>query len=153
MSRPILLSVLLALAFVGIADAWYLSMSALTDTALSCDLGAVLDGCNIVAKSEFSHFFGLPLAMYGVAFFAVVFVIAAIQLVTPHKTLFRLLYALGVLGSVASVLFLFIQIAVIKALCIYCIASAVITFLIWLISHDLWKRMIRAKAGYIAPHS
>lgn len=134
------------------ADAWYLSMSALTDTALSCDLGAVLDGCNIVAKSEFSHFFGLPLAMYGVAFFAVVFVIASIQLITPHKTLFRLLYALGVLGSAASIVFLFIQVAVIKALCIYCIASAVIAFLIWLVSHDLWKRMIRAKAAYIAPH-
>lgn len=152
MSRPILLSVLLILAFVGMADAWYLSMSALTDTALSCDLGAVLDGCNIVAKSAFSHFFGLPLAMYGVAFFAVVFVITAIQLITPHKTLFRLLYALGVLGSAASIVFLFIQIAVIKALCIYCIASAIITFLIWLVSHDLWKRMIRAKAAYIAPN-
>lgn len=134
------------------ADAWYLSMSALTDTALSCDLGAVLDGCNIVAKSEFSHFFGLPLAMYGVAFFAVVFVITAIQLITPHKTLFRLLYALGALGSVASVVFLFIQFAVIKALCIYCIASAIITFLVWLVSHDLWKRMVRAKAAYIAPN-
>ncbi len=149
MSRSVLLLILLVLAFVGMADAWYLSISALTDTALSCNLGSVLDGCNAVAKSEFSRFLGIPLALYGVAYFAVVFVIGAILLITPHKTLYRLLYALGALGSVASLLFLFIQVAVIQAICIYCVASAVITFLVWLIGHDLWKRLARTKVAFI----
>lgn len=140
MHRTALTAFLLVLAFMGIADAWYLTASALTDTALSCDLGAVLDGCNIVAKSEYSHFLGLPLALYGVGFFVAVFILAATLLVYPHRTLHRLLFWLGAIGSVMSVVFLLIQFVLIKALCIYCIASAVITFLVFLVARDLQKQ-------------
>ena len=135
-----LLGTLLVLAFVGIADAWYLTASALSDTALSCDLGAVLDGCNIVAKSSYSHFLGVPLALYGVGFFAVVFVLAGALLVIRSRRVEGVLLLLGVLGSLASVGFLLLQFFVIQAICIYCIASAIITFMIGFVALDLWKK-------------
>jgi uncharacterized membrane protein len=131
---------LLVLSFLGLADAWYLTASAINQTALSCDLGAVLDGCNIVAKSEYSFFLGFPLALYGVLFYALVFVLAAIVLVIPAKLFYQALLVLGAVGSVASVGFLYIQFFLIKAICIYCIASAVITFMVFLVAYDLWKK-------------
>ena len=132
--------VLLVLAFFGLADAWYLSISALTDTALSCDLGAVLDGCNIVAKSSYSHFMGLPIAVYGVAFYAALFVLAALLLVMPRKPLYMILFRFSIIGALLSVVFLGIQFLLIKALCIYCIASAVISFMVLVVARDLWKK-------------
>jgi uncharacterized membrane protein len=135
---------LLVLSFLGIADAWYLMISALNHTALSCDLGAVLDGCNVVAKSEYSFFLGLPLALYGVLFYAVVFVLAAAVLVIPLRILFQGLLALGVIGSLASLVFLYIQFFLIKAICIYCIASAVITFMLFFVALDLWRKHNKA---------
>lgn len=140
MNRTALSVLLLVLAFLGIADAWYLAASALSHTALSCDLGAVLDGCNIVAKSEYSHFLGLPLALYGVFFFASIFVLAALSLVLEHRFIYKAIYALSVIGSIASVVFLAIQFIFIKALCIYCIASAVVAFMLWFAAHDLYRK-------------
>lgn len=131
---------LLVLSFLGLADAWYLTASALNQTALSCDLGAVLDGCNIVAKSEFSFFLGLPLALYGVLFYALVFVLSAAVLIVPLRIMYKGLLLLGAIGSLASLVFLYIQFFLIKAMCIYCIASAVITFMLFFVAFDLWKR-------------
>mgnify|MGYP001565714606 CR=1 FL=1 len=143
MSRTVLVWLLLVLAFMGIADAWYLAASALSDTALSCDLGAVLDGCNIVAKSPYSHFLGIPLALYGVGYYAVTFVLSALLLILNDKRIIRALFLLSIVGALASVVFLAIQFALIQALCIYCIASAIISFLVFFVSRDLWKAQKR----------
>ena len=128
MNRSFLIAFVLILSFLGIADSWYLYQSAVTDTALTCDIGAGLDGCNIVAKSPYSHVFGIPLALFGVGFFALLF------------ALYKALYLLAVAGSLASLVFLALQFFVIKALCIYCIASAGTAFLILACARRLWKR-------------
>jgi len=140
MNRSFLLVLVFALSFVGIADSWYLYQSAVTDTALSCDIGAGLDGCNIVAQSPYSYLFGVPLALYGVGFFALVFVLAAVLTLFPTRTLYRTLLGLSVLGTGASFVFLYIQFVLIKALCIYCIASAAIVALLLLVARELLKR-------------
>lgn len=140
MNRTLLLGGLIVLALFGIADSWYLYQSAVTDTALSCDIGAGLDGCNVVAQSAYSYLFGIPLALYGVGFFTVVFALAAALLVVSRRELYSALYALGIFGTFASLVFLFIQFALIKALCIYCIASALITFLMLYLAHVLKRR-------------
>ena len=129
---------LLTLSFLGIADAWYLADAALNKVALSCNIAA-LDGCNIVAQSPYSKLFGLPLALYGVVFYAVIFALAALLFVLPTRIVFRSLYVLGIAGVVASVCFLSIQFFLIHAVCMYCIASAAIAVLIWLIARSLTR--------------
>ena len=104
------------------------------------DLGAVLDGCNIVAKSPYSHFLGIPLALYGVGFYAVTFVLAGLLLVLHDRWLIRALYLLGLAGALASLVFLAIQFALIKALCVYCIGSAIISLLVFFVVQDLWRK-------------
>ena len=139
-SRKGLLIALLVLTFLGIADAFYLTLSAFQGAALFCDVGAVLDGCNVVAQSPYSKLFGLPLALYGVVFYGVVFVMVSALFVLTHHPLYQAVVTLGVIGFIASLIFLFIQFVLIKALCIYCIISAVIAALICLMAIQLWAK-------------
>lgn len=140
MTRSLLLALAIALSLFGIADSWYLFQSAATDTALSCDIGAGLDGCNIVAQSPYSSFLGLPLALYGVGFFGVLFTLSLALYALPTRMLYRALYALTAFGALASLVFLFIQFFLIQALCIYCLLSAAAAFALLLIARTLWKR-------------
>jgi uncharacterized membrane protein len=139
MHRNTKLAFLLILSFMGIADAAYLAESAYTGSALSCGIGA-LDGCNIVAQSPYAHLFGIPLGTYGVFFYGFVFALSAATLAFPGLKARRALFALGIVGAAASVVFLGIQFFLIKALCIYCLGSAVIAFLVAWITHALRDR-------------
>lgn len=140
MNRSLLIALVLALSFVGIADSWYLYQSAVTGAALACSIGAGLDGCNIVAQSAYSRLFDVPLALYGVGFFAFMFALAAALLVADSRRLYQALVALSLAGVAASAVFVFIQLAFIKALCIYCIASAGIVVLLAACAWTLFKR-------------
>jgi len=142
MTRTALLSLLLLLTFLGLADAWYLAQAALDGTALACSIQGLesLDGCNQVAQSAYSQFLGLPLALYGVGFYAALFVIAAMLFVVPKRALYRAAIVLGSIGLILSAYFVFLQVFVIKALCIYCLASMLIALLIFFVTWRLWKR-------------
>ncbi len=83
---------------------------------------------------------GLPIAVYGVVFYAALFVLAALLLVMPKKPLYMILFRFSIIGALLSVVFLGIQFLLIKALCIYCIASAVISFMVLVVARDLWKK-------------
>lgn len=140
MNRTALVVVFLALALIGLADAWYLFQAAVTHSALSCDIGAGLDGCNIVAKSAYSYLFGVPLALYGVGMYALLFVLGALLLVVSNRTLYRVIFWLTVVGALASLIFVFIQVTFIKAICIYCFVSAGISLLLFVLARRLWQR-------------
>ncbi|MDQ1299494.1 MAG: hypothetical protein QG636_162 [Patescibacteria group bacterium] len=149
MNRSLLIVLVLILSFLGIADSWYLYQSAITDTALSCDLGSGLDGCNIVAQSAYSHLFGVPLGLYGVGFFALTFVLVASLSIVSSRRLYQALFAVSAFGVAVSAVFVFIQFALIKALCIYCIASAGITMLIFGLSWVLWRCFLPIKLATV----
>lgn len=125
-----LLAAILVLAFFGIADAWYLSQAALTDTALWCGVNTP-DGCNIVAQSEYSRLFGIPLALYGLAFYITTFALAAAAFFKRTRYLTQALVGFGLFGLLSSLYFLYLQIFRIEAICIYCVASFIISTLIF----------------------
>jgi len=130
---------ILLLSFLGLADSWYLAESALSGSELTCSI-AGLEGCNAVADSPYSNLFGVPLALYGTAFYAVLFTLAAVALLLPSRRLYGALLVFGTLGGVASIYFLFIQIMFIGAICIYCLLSALITFVLFCLTFWLFRR-------------
>ncbi len=138
MKRRVLILSSLALALLGCADAWYLADAALTNAPLSCSIVG-LDGCNIVAKSSYSHVFGVPLGVYGLVFYGVFFLLALVALKKPLRKFDIALFILGTAGALMSAYFLYIQFVLIKALCIYCLASAGISFLLWAMTMHLWR--------------
>ena len=142
---------ILVLAFCGLADSVYLAQHELSGTPLICDIGS-LSGCNIVAASQYSRIFGIPLAEFGVLFYGVVFVLAALELVLRARILRRLLQAAALVGVLSSLYFVFVQIFFINAFCIYCTASAIITLLILIAASYLEPIRYRIRPPESPPH-
>lgn len=122
---------ILIFAFFGIADSAYLAEHEANGTPLICNIQS-LSGCNVVAESEYSRLFGIPLAEYGVVFYSIIFIIAAIELIAFNRLLRRVLQGMSLIGVLASLYFTFIQTFVIEAFCIYCLASAITALLIFI---------------------
>jgi uncharacterized membrane protein len=138
MHKKILSAGLLVLSFLGIADSAYLSYTALTNTALTCNIKG-LDGCNTVAQSVYSHLFGIPLALYGVVFYVLVFILSAALLFWSHRLLRAWIAAFGAVGLIASIIFELIQVVLIKAICVYCLGSAIVSLFIFILAMMVWK--------------
>ena len=122
---------ILIFAFFGIADSAYLAEHEANGTPLICNIQS-LSGCNTVAESEYSRFFGIPLAQYGVLFYSILFVLSALELAIFNRLLRRILQGVSLVGIIASLYFTFVQIFFIGAFCIYCLASAVIALSIFI---------------------
>lgn len=121
--------IILFLAFCGLADSAYLAQHKISGTPLICNIQN-LNGCNIVADSSYSQVFGVPLAEFGVLFYGILFVLAALELVLFDRLLRRVLQIISLLGVISSLYFTSIQIFFIGAFCIYCTASALIALVI-----------------------
>ena len=144
---------ILFLAFCGLADSAYLTQHELSGTPLICNIGN-LSGCNIVAASQYSRIFGIPLAEFGVLFYCIIFVLAALELVLFDQLLRRVLQAVSLVGLLSSLYFTFVQIFFIGAFCIYCTASALITLFIFILATRIEPIRRRAAVGpsEVPPH-
>lgn len=120
---------MLLLAALGIADAFYDSYSIYAGQPLWCP--PPIDGCNTVAASPYAHILGLPVGYLGVLFYLCMFVFAALLVVAPLSRGLRLVAVLGAaIGLAFSVYFVRIQVTYIHAFCIYCAISALLTVLL-----------------------
>jgi|CXWL01.1.fsa_nt_gi uncharacterized membrane protein len=128
MSRVALIATLFVLALIGTADSVYLAQSAMTDIPLVCDIDG-LDDCNVVAQSPYSKLLGIPLGAYGVVFYVISLIALIVIVYAPRRLWYKALVGVSVLGALMSIVFLAIQLFLIQAICVYCILSAIITFL------------------------
>ncbi len=115
MSERKLRGVVAALAATGVAIAGYLTYARYTHTALACTTG----GCETVQQSEYAKLAGVPVAVLGLASYLFI-------LCTAFTTaeLARLVAAVVAVAGVAfSAYLLYVQIAVIDAICQWCLAS------------------------------
>jgi uncharacterized membrane protein len=112
----------LALAIVamaGVGVAAYLTWVHYHPAALVCTRGG---GCETVQRSHYAVLLGVPVAVFGVATWLVV-----LGLVIWDTPLARLLVAAIALVSVAFAIYLVVlQLAVIDAVCVWCIANDVV---------------------------
>lgn len=124
-------ALILVLSFFGIADSAYLVQHDLSGTPLLCNVQNLSD-CNTVTNSQYSRVFGIPLSEFGLAFYGILFILAALELVLFDQFLRRVLQAISLVGVLASLYFTFLQMFVIKAFCIYCLTSAALTLFIFI---------------------
>ena len=137
---------ILVLAFFGVADSAYVAQHEVANEPLVCDIQH-LSGCNVVAESAYSRVLGIPVAEYGLLFYGIVFAVAALELVVFDRLLRRVLQWLATFGILASLYFTFLQVFVIRAFCVYCLASAVIMFVILVLASMIepLRRTVRSK--------
>jgi uncharacterized membrane protein len=126
---------MLALTLIGVAVALYVGKGSYSGEPLWCP---IIDGCNIVINSPYSRIFGVPMAYFGFIYYVYMFALAARLAFDPFSTSLRfraVLYA-GV-GAASSLYFMYLQLGFIQAVCIYCLISAVTTFL--LLFASVWQ--------------
>jgi uncharacterized membrane protein len=132
---------MLALAVLGVADTLYVAHGSYTGQLLWCP---IIEGCNTVAASPYSRVFGVPISYFGVIFYVFMFGLAALLAFDPQSRGLRVGAVLyGALGVLCSMYAMVLQLGAIRALCVYCLISAVTT-LIFLIA-AIWN--LRATRG------
>lgn len=120
----------IGIAIVGIFDASYLTIEHLRGVPVQC---GILQGCDIVTNSAYSEFLGIPTAAMGVLYY----IFAAgilIAMADMKRVLFAYAFsALSVIGFLFSAWFVYLQLFVINAICIYCMLSATSSTLLFLL--------------------
>jgi uncharacterized membrane protein len=123
------------LALVGLFVALYLRLHALGyGGAIKCGASG---GCETVQTSQWAVLFGLPVAFYGVVGYLAL-LIAAIAALRPAALPRRhwnvVLAALATVGFLFTAYLTYLELFVIHAICRWCVGSAVIITLIWIVS-------------------
>lgn len=123
-----------ALALIGVLVAAYLTLYKVGAIGhLACGLGS----CERVNTSRWATFLGAPVAAWGLAFYAVTFIVAlAGTSVTwiGRREISVVLTAMSAAGVAFSAWLTYLELYVIGAVCRYCVVSAVIVVLILLMS-------------------
>ena len=124
--RVILYAVAGLFCLFGLADATYLTVTALTGETAACSGQA---GCFEVLGSAYSKVGGIPVAAFGVAGYFSAFTFATFAAFNYPRAGKFFAITVGVLFAVTLWL-LYVQAFVLHAFCRYCLFSAAITFLL-----------------------
>ncbi len=129
-----LCAALLVLAFVGFADAAYLTAHHYIDIPLPCTL---LKGCEVVTTSVYSTIGPVPIALLGALYYISVFFLILLFRETQKALLLTLATALVSVAFVASLGLVYLQGVVLHAWCQYCLLSVGITTLLFVLTFVL----------------
>ena len=116
-------------ALIGLFDASYLTTEHYLNQTPVC---LVTKGCDKVLTSSYATVFGIPLGLLGVGFYLTILAFTMASIRRPTHTLLTALAIFGAMGFIASMGFIYLQLAVLKAICFYCMISATTSTLIFL---------------------
>jgi uncharacterized membrane protein len=108
-----------AVALAGIAVAGYLTWAHFADEPVVCVAGG---GCETVQESEYAELAGIPVAVLGLVAYSVVSVLIAWD--APYARLGAA--TLSLVGLLFSLYLLVLQLFVIDAICVWCLANDVV---------------------------
>lgn len=111
--------VLYALCVIGIAISLYLTYTKVTSSSIAC----INAGCNTVQASKYSELFGIPVGVFGFGFYFVLFTLI-------FKNNFAFSKILLIWGNLYSLYLLYLELFVIKAICVWCVGSFVVIILL-----------------------
>jgi uncharacterized membrane protein len=100
---------------------------------LNCAIGS----CETVNTSRWATFFGMPVAAWGLGFYLVALTVAFMSVQERYADSRKMAVALAVLtgwGTIFSGWLTYLELFVIHAICIWCVTSACIVFLMFLVS-------------------
>jgi uncharacterized membrane protein len=132
-SVPVLYWASFVLACLGVLDSIYLLIYKLTNNNAMC-IGS--GGCHDVNFSPYSEIGGIPVSVFGIAGFLF---IAAILLLEPRLKFLQengplVIFGVGIFGVAFSAYLTWLELYVIHAICPFCVASAVIISLIFILA-------------------
>lgn len=119
-----------AVAFGGFLDAAYLSLRYFQGLPPVCTL---LHGCAIVTASRYAAVGPVPVAVLGAAYYLLILALAVGYLDLQRLAWLRLASAFTVVGFSVSAVLVYLQLVVLRAVCLYCFLSAVSSLLLFIL--------------------
>jgi uncharacterized membrane protein len=109
----------IALAGVGAAISTYLTITHWADRPVIC---AGLGSCATVQSSEYARVAGVPVALLGLGMYVTVAVAAMLAMTRPPAAL--AVFGMSLTSTIYSGYLTWVELAVIDAICLWCVASA-----------------------------
>jgi uncharacterized membrane protein len=109
------------LAIVGLIVAAYLAGTKLLGEAPAC---GPIHGCEDVAASQYSEVLGIPVALFGVGFSIALVALSIVWWRGGDRRGLLGAYGLGLLGCFVVAGLTYLELFVIHAVCVYCVAYA-----------------------------
>jgi uncharacterized membrane protein len=113
---------IVAVALIGLAISAYLLAVRVTGGAPVCTPGG---GCEIVQDSEYSEVLGIPVAALGLGYSLIIALAGLTWWRAGDRRALLLAYGLGMVGALFEAYLVYLQLAVIRAVCIWCVAYGV----------------------------
>jgi uncharacterized membrane protein len=129
--------ILAVLDLIGLAIASYLSVVELQGDVPYC---GPLGGCEEVARSEYSRIAGIPVAVFGVGLSLILLSLAIAWWKTDLYVLLLAHYGLSLAGVIFEIYFMYLQIFVIGAVCVWCTSYGVSLIARFVIALVVWVR-------------
>ena len=126
---------ILPFSLVGLFTSWYIyNKKERRHEKLVCFIG---NDCDDVVKSKYSRFLGIHLEIWGMIYYLTISVLV-LGIYYGLETILSLdaaliLFVLSGVAAFISVILVFIQAFIIKEWCEYCLISAAMTFIIFLV--------------------
>ena len=123
----------IALAALGMLVSIYMTIFKLTDNASMC-LGN--GGCSVVNSSIYSEVSGIPVAVIGVGGYLA---ILAILLIENRGNSFKqnapmIIFGLALIGFIFTLYLIYVELALIHALCPFCVTSQITMTILFIFS-------------------
>ena len=142
------------LALSGIADAAYLTFEHYQQVIPPCTINRLLpiaSDCGKVLRSSYSVMFGVPLAVFGVVQYLLLLTAIILLAVYRKKISAYWLILQSMIGAIFSLYFMYVQLVILKSICLYCTLSAIISFAIFfLVSRIFYKERFSLRLNIIA---
>jgi len=132
--------ILAALDVVGLLIAGYLSVVELQGELPYC---GPLNGCEVVALSEYARVGGIPVAVFGVVLSVSLLVLALAWTNSGRVELLAAHYGLSLFGVVFEAYFTYLEIFVIGAVCVWCASYGVSLVARFGVALAVWRRRAR----------
>jgi uncharacterized membrane protein len=100
--------------------------------------------CAKVNSSSYSELLGIPIAAFGFAVYIAILVLSALESrrsITPGLSILAA-FGLSLFGMIYSVWLTYVEVAVLRAICPFCLASAIVIGAIFVVSTVRVKRHV-----------
>ena len=134
-----LLAGFLLFAFIGFADAAYLTAKHYLGEIPPC---SIVTGCETVLTSAYATLPGnIPIALVGALYYLMLFIGGVIYLDTKNTFILKTTAYGTTVGFLTSVILINLQVFIIRAICLYCVVSAAASTILFIISLVILKRI------------
>ncbi len=124
------------LGIVGLVDSAYLTYEHFQTNTLGCP---IFGGCNEVLRSQYSEILRIPTSLLGVIYYLTL-IFVSILILFKKADLLKLLVLITFFGFLFSMWLVYLQLFVIKNICAYCLFSALLSTLIFIITFIHYQR-------------